>query len=73
MSHRYLLQKPESERCHLIRFIRSDLQLNIFGEFFPAPPEIQYEYIVATLDVKEQKLKLFLNKNQVEEYKYRLR
>jgi putative transposase len=70
---RYPLEKPESGRYHLVRFIRSDLQLNIFGEFFPAPPEIQYEYVVATVDVKEQKLKLFLDKNQVEEYKYRLR
>jgi putative transposase len=70
---RYPLEKPESGRYHLVRFIRSDLQLNIFGELFPAPPEIQYEYVVATVDVKEQKLKLFLDKNQVEEYKYRLR
>jgi len=28
---------------------------------------------VATIDVKEQKLKLFLDKFQVEQYKYRLR
>ncbi len=67
------LKKPESGHYHLVRFIRSDLQLNIFGEFFPAPLETQYEYVVATVDVKEQKLKLFLDKNQVEEYKYRLR
>lgn len=70
---RYPLEKPELGRYHLVRFIRSDLQLNIFGEFFPAPPETEYEYVVATIDVKEQKLKLFLDKTQVEEYKYRLR
>jgi len=40
---------------------------------FSAPPETQYEYVVATVDVKEQKLKLFLNMIQVEEYKYQLR
>jgi hypothetical protein len=67
---RHPLKKPESGHYHLVRFIRSDLRLNIFGEFFPAPPETQYEYVVATVDVKEQKLKLFLDKNQVEEYKY---
>jgi transposase InsO family protein len=70
---RYPLEKPESGHYHIVRFIRSDLHLNIFGEFFPAPPETEYEYVVATVDVKEQKLKLFLDRIQVEEYKYRLR
>jgi putative transposase len=67
------LTKPEDGRYHLVRFIRSDLRLNIFGEVFKAPPEVQYEYVVATIDVKEQKLKLFLNTIQVAEYVYKLR
>lgn len=67
------LEKPVSGFYHLVRFIRSDRRLNIFGELFPAPLETQYEYVVATIDVKEQKLKLFLDKVQVEEYKYRMR
>lgn len=67
------LEKSETGRYHIVRFIRSDLRLNIFGEVFPAPPETQYEYVVATVDVKEQKLKLFLDHIQVEEYKYKLR
>lgn len=70
---RYPLVKPEDGCYHLVRFIRSDCRLNIFGEMFPAPPETQYEYVVATVDVKEQKLKLFLDTIQVEEYKYQLR
>ena len=70
---RHPLEKPEEGCYHLVRFIRSNRQLNIFGEMFPAPPETQYEYVVATIDVKEQKLKLFLDKFQVEQYKYRLR
>ena len=70
---RHPLKKPESGCYHLVRFIRSNCQLNIFGELFTAPPETQYEYVVATIDVKEQKLRLFLDKIQVEEYKYRLR
>jgi len=70
---RYPLDKPESGRYHLVRFIRSDRRLNIFGELFEVPPEAQYEYVVATIDVKEQKLKLFLDHIQVEEYEYRLR
>jgi transposase InsO family protein len=70
---RYPLEKPEEGCYHLVRFIRSNCQLNIFGEIFAAPPEVQYEYIVATIDVKEQKLKLFLDHVQLEEYRYQLR
>jgi transposase InsO family protein/transposase-like protein len=67
------LEKPMEGRYHLVRFIRSDCRLNIFGEMFTAPPQTQYEYVVATVDVKEQKLKLFLDTIQVEEYNYRMR
>ncbi len=70
---RHPLEKPEEGFYHLVRFIRSNCQFNIFGEIFPAPPETQYEYVVATIDVKEQKLMLFLDHVQVEEYGYRLR
>jgi putative transposase len=69
---RHPLEKPEAGRYHLVRFIRSDLRVNIFGELFSAPPETQYEYVVATVDVAEQKLKLFLDKLQIAEYDYRL-
>jgi hypothetical protein len=70
---RHPLNKPEEGCYHLVRFIRSDRRLDIFGEIFPAPPETQYEYVVANIDVKEQKLKLFLDTIQVEEYKYQMR
>lgn len=49
------------------------LKLNIFGEVFPVPPEAKYEYIAATIDVKEQKVKLFLGKTQRKECNYSLR
>lgn len=70
---RHPLNKPEKGCYHFVRFIRSDCRLNIFGERFSAPPETKYEYVVATVDVKEQKLKLFIDTIQVEEYEYRLR
>jgi transposase InsO family protein len=70
---RHPLDKPEEGFYHLVRFIRSNCRMNIFGEMFSAPPETQYEYVVATVDVKEQKLMLFLDRIQVEEYKYQLR
>jgi hypothetical protein len=34
------------------------------------PTRLEHEYVVATIDVKEQKLKLYLDKTQVEEYNY---
>jgi putative transposase len=70
---RYSLKKPEVGRYHLVRLIRSNLKLNIFGELFPVAPELQREYVVATIDVREQKLKLFLDKTQVDEFDYHLR
>lgn len=70
-SHQLL--KPETGFYHIVRLIRSDLKLNIFGELFPVSKELKYEYVVATIDVKEQKLKLYLDHMQVEEYHYKLR
>jgi hypothetical protein len=70
---RHPLKKPEIGRYHLVRFIHSDFKLDVFGETFPVPPELKYEYVIATINVKEQKLKLFLDKIQVEEFKYKLR
>jgi len=67
------LKKPETGRYHLVRLIRSDLKLNIFGEIFTVSPELKLEYVVATINVKEQKLKLFLDKIQVDEFSYKLR
>jgi len=70
---RHRLKKPETGRYHLVRLIRSDLKLNVFGEIFRVPPELQLEYVVATINVKEQKMKRFLDKIQVDEFSYKLR
>ncbi len=67
------LKKPETGAYHLIRFIRSDCKLDIFGERFRVSPDLQYEYVVAAIDVKEQKLKLFHDRFQVDEFDYKLR
>jgi len=67
------MKKPKCGKYHLVRFIRSNLKLNIFGEQFPVAPKYQYEYLTATIDVKEQKLKLYLDTAKVDELPYRLR
>ena len=70
---KHRLEKPEDGKYHIVRLIRSDQKLNLFGEHFQMPPEARYEYVVATIDVKEQRLKLFLDKIQIEEFDYKLR
>lgn len=67
------MEKPLPGRYHLIRLIRSDRMLDIFGERFLVSPDLQFEYVVATIDVKEQKLKLVHEQMQVDEFDYTMR
>lgn len=67
------LPKPHMGRYHLLRFIRSDGRLDVFGEKFPMPPETIYEYVRATVDVERQRLSVYLDEVLVEERMYRLR
>jgi len=53
------LVKPEDGTYNVIRFIRSDGTMHIFGEQIKVPPNLIYEYALATIDVKEQILKLY--------------
>lgn len=70
---RYPLPKPESGYYHLVRFIRSDARLDVFGERFRLPPETVYEYAVATVDVTRQKLSVSIAEMTVAEFDYALR
>jgi hypothetical protein len=67
------LRKPEAGRYHLVRFIRSDRRLDIFGERFLLPPEAEYAYVVATVDVAPQRLRVRLGADLVADFPYRLR
>jgi len=67
------LPKPESGRYHLVRFIRGDAVLDVFGEKFRVPPEVVYEYVIATIDVARQKLSVTMNEIIVDEHDYWLR
>lgn len=44
---------------HIIRFIRSDHILDIFGEKFVMPKEAGYEYIWATIDTAQEMLFIY--------------
>ena len=67
------LRKPQGGRYHLVRFVRSDGRLNVFGEMFPAPSEAIYEYVRLTVDVERQRLGVFLDSKQIDEHPYQLR
>lgn len=67
------LPKPETGHYHLVRFVRSEGRLNVFGEIFSAPPEAIYEYVRLTIDVERQRLGVFLDGKQIDEHNYALR
>jgi transposase InsO family protein len=64
------LPKPTTGRYHLVRFIRSNLVLDIFGERFKMPFEAAYEYAVATIDVGKQNLSVGIDGTTIAEYEY---
>lgn len=70
---RHPLKKPVHGKYHVVRFIRSNGRLDVFGETFPVPRNLQYEYVVGTVNVRKQMLELFHDGLKVEEYDYRMR
>jgi putative transposase len=67
------LPKPTTGRYHLVRFIRSNLMLDIFGERFKMPSEAAYEYAIATIDVGKQKLSVGIDGRTIAEHEYAAR
>jgi putative transposase len=67
---KYPLPKPTTGRYHLVRFIRSNLVLDIFGERFKMPSEVAYEYAVATIDVEKQKLSVGIDGRTIAQFEY---
>ena len=57
---------------HLIRFIRSDRILDIFGEKYFMPDDLEYEYVWATIDTAKEKLFVYHDSKLVVEYPYPL-
>ena len=57
---------------HLIRFIRSDCVLDIFGEKYIMPDDVEYEYVRATIDTAKEKLFVYHDSKLVVEHPYLL-
>ena len=54
----------------VIRFIRSNRQLNIFGETFLLNPELVYSYVEAKISIEGQALKIYSDNKLVQEFLY---
>ena len=70
---RHPLPKPVKGRYHLVRFIRSDRWLDVFGERFLLPAEAVYEYVIASVDVGLQKLRVHIEETTLTEFDYCMR
>jgi len=60
----------ESGKIILIRFIRSDLRLNIFGEVFQVRPELVYRYVEAIISIEGQSLCVYADNQLVKQFPY---
>ena len=70
---RHPLPRPRTGRYHLVRFVRNDGLLDVFGEKFKTPPEATYEYVQATIEVQPQRLQIRLDGTLIDEHRYQLR
>jgi hypothetical protein len=70
---RHPLPKPVKGRYHLVRFIRSDRWLDVFGERFLLRAEAVYEYVIASVDVGLQTLRVHIEETTLTEFDYCMR
>lgn len=56
----------------LIRFIRSDRKLDIFGEKFAVPKDLVYSYVKSVISTEIHALHVYLGNELIETFDYRL-
>jgi len=59
-------------KVHLVRFIRSSRILDIFGEKYSMPGNLEYEYVWVTIDTEFQAMSVYHDSVLVEQYRYPL-
>lgn len=67
-----LSREPREGVIHLIRFIRTDQILSVFSERFRLDQSMVYQYVIATIYVKEQMLIVTCQGEHVASFKYEL-
>lgn len=60
----------ESGDIIVIRFIRSDRKLSIFGETFVVNPDLIYNYVEAFISIECQALKIYSDNKLIQEFPY---
>lgn len=60
----------EAGEIIIIRFIRSNRLLNIFGESFILKPDLVYNYVEAHILIESQALKIYADNKLVQEFSY---
>jgi len=56
----------------VIRFIRSDRKLDVFGEKIQVPHDLVYSYVKAVIVTKIHALQLYLGEDLVKTFEYQL-
>lgn len=70
---RHPLPKPTAGRYHLIRFVRQDGHIDLFGERVRVPPEALYAYVRATIDVGRQHLTIRMDDRVIDQHRFLIR
>ena len=67
---RHPLPKPLHGRYDLIRFVRHDGRINLFGEALRVPPEAVHTYMHATIDVGRESLSVILDGRVIDQHRF---
>lgn len=62
---------PKKGKIHFIRFIRSDRKMRVLADEFELRGDVVYEYIKATLDIKEQALFIYYQDEIIQSFNYK--
>lgn len=62
---------PRIGKIHFIRFIRSDRKIRILADEFRLKDSIVYEYVKATVDIKERALFIYFNDDLIQSFSYK--
>jgi hypothetical protein len=59
-------------KISVIRFIRSNRQMDIFSEKFVVPKELIYSYVKGEIDTKEQILRVYAGDEEMLSFEYKI-
>jgi len=66
-----ILPYPQAGKVHFMRFVRSNRKIRILADEFKLKDSIVYEYVKATVDIKEQALFIYFNDELIQSFNYK--